>query len=137
MRRISLALRRGDGGHLAIGGYLLREPIILLAAGPSFEGAAIIFSILFLSECMGLAGLHLNALMKSARDRLSSVPFDERPAVISGALAGLTGPAGSTGIAAASLAGSMLMYVGMSFVARRELHRLNRSALSSKSEIHG
>jgi len=123
---------------LASFAYILREPIVMLAAGPGYQGAGAIFSLLFLAECIGLAGLHLNAVIQGLRGTGPLLFISTGALLLFCALSvALAGPLGANGVAIASIAGAMLMYLAMLISARLELGGANRNPGKSKAGSNG
>lgn len=49
---------------LAGAGFFLGVPLVDLAGGAEYRDAAAVFSLLFLAECIGLAGIHFNPIIQ-------------------------------------------------------------------------
>lgn len=123
---------------LAAFAYLVREPIVLLAAGPGYQGAGTIFGLLFLAECIGLAGLHLNAVIQGLRGTGPLLFISTGALLLFFALSVvLTGPLGANGVAVASVAGAMLMYLAMLITAGLELRGASRMTHKNKADSNG
>ncbi|MFC0103568.1 lipopolysaccharide biosynthesis protein [Sphingopyxis terrae] len=130
IRRLSLFTACGAAA-MAIAAYLLRQPIVSLAAGPGYEGATIIFSLLFLAECIGLAGLHLNAILQAIWGTKPLLIISSLALLLFAALAAtLAGPMGAVGIATASAAAAAFLYLGMQAATKLALVRQRSGALS-------
>ena len=99
---------------LASVAFFFRNWVVSVAAGPGFSSAGLVFSLLFAAECIGLAGLHINASIQSIRGTrpliiiglLSLLPLVPVAVVLSPNL-------GAIGIAVACLLSAALTYVGM------------------------
>jgi O-antigen/teichoic acid export membrane protein len=110
-------------------GILLQKVIVVLAAGPAYADASLLFAILFAAECLGLAGTHFSPLIQvlvGTKPLLKIMAF--ATIVYLPLSLALSGWLGMSGIAWAGLIVSAVIYTAMMVVSQLLLKRRIRAA---------
>lgn len=123
IRRLSFLTASG-AAFMVLAALLFSQQIILLTAGQDYKGATDIFVILFLAESIGLAGLHLNAILQTISGAKPLLILSTIALVFFAVFVLIfVDSMGAPGIAIASAVAAALLYLGMQVATKLALMR--------------